>query len=245
MWSGAHKAVLSLEGLREELGRVESRWALGTQEDASEFLASILSMLREGFSGGSRALGPIDEIFQMETHTLLSCSTCGNERHIFEDSTQLEVDLPRKGTATIEECVTKSAGGTIETGVEWFCDACMTNVQANRRTVITKFPEVLVIILKRFQFTVKGGVKKKKNPIQLHRNQMNFGCQIGVQEAHYHLAGLIDHHGGLGGGHYTARVLNPQSQKWFNYDDSRVEEIAPPSRAESTPYAVLLRRSRI
>ncbi|GMH36783.1 hypothetical protein BSKO_04656 [Bryopsis sp. KO-2023] len=243
MWSGAHKAVLSLGGLREELGRVESRWALGTQEDASEFLASILSMLREGFSGGSRALSPIDEIFQIETHTQLSCPTCGNERHIFEDSTQLEVDLPRKGTATIEECVAKSAGGTIETGVEWFCGACMTNVQANRRTTITKFPEVLVIIVKRFQFTMKGGIKKKKNPIQLHGKPINFGCEMGVQEAYFHLAGVIDHHGGLGGGHYTARVLNPQTTKWFYYNDSRVEGIDEPCRAESTPYALLLRRS--
>ena len=31
--------------------------------------------------------------------------------------------------------------------------------------------------------------------------------------------------GGLGGGHYTAYALNPNKNKWFEFDDSSVSSV--------------------
>ncbi|CAM9508555.1 unnamed protein product, partial [Heterosigma akashiwo] len=43
--------------------------------------------------------------------------------------------------------------------------------------------------------------------------------------ARYDLAAVSNHFGGLGGGHYTAYARNEETGKWYDFDDSHVEEI--------------------
>lgn len=38
----------------------------------------------------------------------------------------------------------------------------------------------------------------------------------------YDLCGIVNHYGGLNGGHYTAACLNSESMKWYDYNDSKV-----------------------
>ena len=41
----------------------------------------------------------------------------------------------------------------------------------------------------------------------------------------YDLYGVVNHMGGLHGGHYTANCYNETHDKWFNFNDSSVSEI--------------------
>ena len=48
----------------------------------------------------------------------------------------------------------------------------------------------------------------------------NVGHQV------YDLIGVVNHYGGLGGGHYTAYCKHePSSGKWYDFDDSRVSSL--------------------
>ena len=38
----------------------------------------------------------------------------------------------------------------------------------------------------------------------------------------YDLVGLVNHRGGMGGGHYVAYAQNHKTKRWFEFDDSRV-----------------------
>lgn len=38
----------------------------------------------------------------------------------------------------------------------------------------------------------------------------------------YDLGGVVNHYGGLGGGHYTANALNMIDNRWYEYSDDRV-----------------------
>ncbi|KAI9138665.1 hypothetical protein BKA69DRAFT_1040757 [Paraphysoderma sedebokerense] len=49
------------------------------------------------------------------------------------------------------------------------------------------------------------------------------------QSTKYDLFALINHHGGLGGGHYVTYARNPITNCWFEYDDSKV---TPKSEAD-------------
>lgn len=41
----------------------------------------------------------------------------------------------------------------------------------------------------------------------------------------YDLVAVSQHHGGLGGGHYTAVARSSVDGKWYNFDDSHVSEV--------------------
>lgn len=43
----------------------------------------------------------------------------------------------------------------------------------------------------------------------------------------YDCYAVSNHYGGLGGGHYTAFAQMPNDKKWYCFDDSRVDDIAP------------------
>ena len=42
----------------------------------------------------------------------------------------------------------------------------------------------------------------------------------------YRLIGIINHFGGISGGHYTAFCRNQLNNKWYDFDDSDVTEIS-------------------
>lgn len=47
----------------------------------------------------------------------------------------------------------------------------------------------------------------------------------GVGEAVYDLRGVVNHYGGLNGGHYTAFALNEHDSRWYDFSDDRVSAV--------------------
>ncbi|XP_056225586.1 uncharacterized protein LOC130164709 isoform X2 [Seriola aureovittata] len=98
-----------------------------------------------------------------------------------------------------------------------FCDHCDAKADATVKCVIKHHPEVLMLLLKRFEFNYRYMTYVKNNcdvdvprTLQIPENQT------------YELYAVVDHFGDLRGGHYTATVKSEDDDRWYNFNDSRV-----------------------
>jgi ubiquitin C-terminal hydrolase len=57
----------------------------------------------------------------------------------------------------------------------------------------------------------------------------------------YEVRGISDHHGHLGGGHYTAQFKHPLTGEWWNMDDHTASSLPAPSFSSSN-YLFYFRR---
>jgi ubiquitin carboxyl-terminal hydrolase 20/33 len=63
-----------------------------------------------------------------------------------------------------------------------------------------------------------------------------------IGQTDYELKGIVDHHGGAGGGHYTAQCRHLASGAWMLYDDEGVQKMGAPIFGDST-YMLFFERS--
>jgi ubiquitin carboxyl-terminal hydrolase 4/11/15 len=99
----------------------------------------------------------------------------------------------------------------------WFCDRCKTKTDAERRTNWERTPDVLVVLLKRFQYT-SAGLEKLTVPISFPITDL----AIKAGSASYDLYGVVNHFGSLSSGHYTAACLDQASGQWAIFNDHQV-----------------------
>lgn len=57
------------------------------------------------------------------------------------------------------------------------------------------------------------------------RGQTQQQQQTSSTPAVYDLGGVVNHYGGLGGGHYTANAFNMFDNRWYEYSDDRVSVV--------------------
>eukprot|EP00913_Durusdinium_trenchii_P024336 g22847.t1 len=74
-------------------------------------------------------------------------------------------------------------------------------------------------------------------------------CQKGTKGTRYQLYGVINHHGNVGGGHYTANaVVVPPNAKgmdlgeWFTFNDSIVHKATEEDLDTQAAYVLFYRR---
>jgi ubiquitin C-terminal hydrolase len=88
-----------------------------------------------------------------------------------------------------------------------YCPGCKEHRQASKKLDLWRLPEILVVHLKRFSYS-----RYMKNKIDtfvsfpIHNLNMNKYVKqtIGDQQPMYELYAVINHYGGMGGGHYSA-----------------------------------------
>ena len=60
----------------------------------------------------------------------------------------------------------------------------------------------------------------------------------------YELIGVIEHRGGMGGGHYTAKCKNEITKKWYNFDDEHVTEETEQNILSNNAYILFYKRKK-
>jgi ubiquitin C-terminal hydrolase len=99
------------------------------------------------------------------------------------------------------------------------CDSCHSRSDAVRKIDFSRSPDVLVILLKRFQFS-GGGFERVPVPVEF--SETNFTIRAADSEEVYDLYGVVNHTGSLSSGHYTALCRDGDSGEWFLYNDHSV-----------------------
>ena len=128
------------------------------------------------------------------------------------------------------------------------------NSKTNQKQAVDKYigfwslPEIMVINLKRFVPTARYGVfKKNASRIGIPLDGACFSkyvCGYNPEKYVYDLYGVCNHHGSIGGGHYTATVRVADG-RWFIFDDSRVSEATTLTHLDGgAPYCLFYRRRR-
>ncbi|CAH1784497.1 unnamed protein product [Owenia fusiformis] len=117
----------------------------------------------------------------------------------------------------------------------WYCPKCKEHREASKQLSIWKLPHTMVIQLKRFSFRNLLWRDKIDKMVSfptrgLDMSPFLIGRKVCTEAPPiYDLYGIVNHHGGILGGHYTAfaKLADPSDWKrnekdWRLFDDSRV-----------------------
>jgi ubiquitin C-terminal hydrolase len=141
----------------------------------------------------------------------------------------------------------------------WYCPKCKEHVQATKILKPWSAPPVLIIQLKRF--TARSRINTK---VSFPTEGLDLSSILGAHSEEpalsptaaapaspsstppplYDLFAVSEHHGSLGGGHYTAQVKGIADPQWYVCDDSAVTPVgdAGSSLVTSAAYLLFYRR---
>lgn len=133
----------------------------------------------------------------------------------------------------------------------WKCDGCNKEVSAVVKSGISKMSDILIIHLKRFDGQ-SYFMKKIDTPVDypdtldssFFQDSMNLSSS-GIQNSiypKYNLIGVVFHHGSLSGGHYTSAARDPETNKWYEFNDSSVTKIQKEDVHSSNAYILFYQK---
>ncbi len=185
------------------------------QQDSYEFIIYLLDVvdkyLGNSINHNSSSMNNIlYNKFGMQTTSNIKCkmSNCGKESETI--STELFLQLPITDELDLSESyrMYKSVE-KLENDNSYFCEKCNKKVVARKNTITTKWPDNLIIVLKRFDYMMR-------------KDGRNFNIPLKWRHG-YKLKGAIIHMGSYGGGHYI--YFGEENNEWFIANDSHISKI--------------------
>ncbi|PIK57759.1 hypothetical protein BSL78_05367 [Apostichopus japonicus] len=144
---------------------------------------------------------------------------------------------------TLQDCFRAfTASEELDDNNPWFCPECKKHRKAMKTIAIQKFPNTLIVYLKRFvfhQFTSTKLDNKVHFPIEdlSFSEFMSPDCSLV-----YDLQSAVCHFGGVNAGHYTSFVRNPITDSWQYCNDETIEERAPSLEDAENIYILFYQR---
>jgi len=129
----------------------------------------------------------------------------------------------------------------------WFNEATGQLQDVQKRLSFWSLPNVLIIVLKRFEMNARGGLRKIQVPVDVPCSRADFSQYVhgyNRESYVYDLFGVCNHHGGSPmGGHYTATIKNANG-KWYGCNDTIVREVplSGDSIVSNLPYCLFYRK---
>jgi len=140
------------------------------------------------------------------------------------------------GQLSLQQCLLKNAEHEqLQEEDSVYCRKCKEHRRCWKKIEIWTLPSQLIVHLKRFgKDRIDGPLTKITTPIEFPL-ELDLGPYLAKKQqgSMYDLYGVVNHHGSLGGGHYTAHALvtaldgepiNGSVGEWFNFNDSRVSK---------------------
>ena len=134
----------------------------------------------------------------------------------------------------------------LEKNNEWYCKDCKKHQQAYKKLELFYTPKLLVLHLKRFEYSSMGRYRtyaeKIGANIDFPLENLELGGHIVGPDSNpvYELYAVSQHYGSCGGGHYTAICKN--NEKWYDCNDSSVSASSSSSVVSSSAYLLFYRR---
>eukprot|EP00933_Yihiella_yeosuensis_P073593 TRINITY_DN82304_c0_g1_i1.p1 TRINITY_DN82304_c0_g1~~TRINITY_DN82304_c0_g1_i1.p1 ORF type:complete len:471 (-),score=84.71 TRINITY_DN82304_c0_g1_i1:145-1557(-) len=245
-----------IDGLHEDLNRVpKPPKALSKDEDkADEKLsathgddfAAALGWLRHL----QRDKSFLVDLLQGQLRSSLTCSKCSYTSKRFDPFLYLSLPVAKSMTQVTDAIAQYLEAEHLTGDEQWHCEKCKKKVDATKKIDLWKLPPVLVLHLKRFEFDPKTQKFEKTD------NRLNMKLQgLDLQEfcsspqrdgSIYNVAGVANHSGVYGNGHYTAtcRTGGRGSGTWYHFCDSNVKEYSGRHVVTRESYVIFLVRNQ-
>ena len=129
----------------------------------------------------------------------------------------------------------------------WFNETTGKKQDVQKRLSFWSLPNVLIIVMKRFEMTARGHMRKIQVPVDVPCVRADFSKYVigyNKESYVYELFGVCNHHGGSPmGGHYTATIKNANG-KWYGCNDTIVREVplTGDSIVSNLPYCLFYRK---
>jgi len=240
-----------LEGINDDLSRVVTKPAY--KELTADPKKNIQDISDEWFNYMlARDNSIITDLFCGQLLSKTVCTHCKNESLAFDNFWDLALSFNKALMNKSQHLSEMLEQFLKEEELEdlFYCEKCKVRRKSKKRFVIWRLPKVLVVQLKRFEYSHWRGDKINKSvtfPVKnFNLSQFTQESNDGsVRNANYTLCGIVNHGGSLNGGHYTAECMNNENKRWYDFNDSMVSEttMKMDECSSSSPYILFYVKS--
>ncbi|KAJ7943718.1 Ubiquitin carboxyl-terminal hydrolase [Quillaja saponaria] len=224
---------LSPISILSKLHKIGSHLGQGREEDAHEFLRCAVDTLQSACLKEAGPVGPFAEETTLVGQTFggylrskIKCLKCLGKSERYERMMDLTVEIGGD-IGTLEEALAQfTAPEILEKDNKYNCSRCNSYEKARKKLTVLEAPNILTIVLKRFQ---SGNFEKLNKSVQFPEalNMAPFMSGTRDKSPLYRLYAVVVHLDIVNAafsGHYVCYVKNLQGE-WFRIDDSRVEPV--------------------
>ncbi|KAK9069517.1 hypothetical protein SSX86_011421 [Deinandra increscens subsp. villosa] len=224
----------------------------GREEDAHEFLRYAVDTLQSVClkEAGTKATNSVEEettliglTFGGYLRSKIKCMKCGGKSERHERMMDLTVEI-EGDIRTLEEALDKFTCTEILDGENKYkCSRCKSYEKAKKRLTLLEAPNVLTIVLKRFQSGKFGKLNKSIRFPEI-LDMAPYVSGTSDKSPVYRLYGVVVHMDVMNAafsGHYVCYVKNIEN-RWFKIDDNRVKEVDVDSVLTKGAYMLLYAR---
>ena len=138
------------------------------------------------------------------------CFQCQNTSISYHNYFDINLQIPKKNNIDLGDCFNEEflKVEKLDGDNKYYCSNCKTKVIASKKKEIETVPDVVFILLKRFDNN-----SKITTPVKIYQN-------IILENNKLELISTVNHYGGIHGGHYTANVK--KNNCWYNANDSSI-----------------------
>ncbi|XP_058101095.1 ubiquitin C-terminal hydrolase 15-like isoform X2 [Magnolia sinica] len=245
---------LSPSRILSHMRNIGCRMGGGDQEDAHEFLrllvTSMQSICLEGMGGEKEVDSSLQEttliqqIFGGRLRSKVKCLKCHHESERYENIMDLTLEI-QGWVESLEDALTQFTAPEDLDGENMYrCGRCAAYVKARKQLSIHEAPNILTIVLKRFQTGKYGKINKCISfPDML--DMIPFMTGTGDSPPLYTLYGVVVHLDTLNAsfsGHYVSYVKDLQGT-WLRIDDTEVEPVPMSQVMSEGAYILFYSRS--
>ena len=169
---------------------------------------------------------PIETLFSGMFYSSIYCPECKHETTVYDPFTFLSLPVKQRyfGSENLVDCLKNfTESSKLDESNKWKCDNCGKLVCATTRMGIERCPNILIIHLKRFEFSLERTVKIETDVSFPNELDLHSFCEHDRGKAK--LISVIYHSGSIYNGHYTASSLDPLTNTWYYYNDSFVSKV--------------------
>ncbi|CAF1154692.1 unnamed protein product [Rotaria sordida] len=174
---------------------------------------------------------------------------CSEKDHISSITSGIQTRSQQKRLTTLLDCFkyfTKRE--VLSDDNVWYCRKCNELKKATKKIDLWVLPKVLIIKLKRFNYTryfrdkIDLLIECPLQNLDLSQFVLNPNEKA---KAKYNLIAVSNHMGGLGGGHYTAHAKNSNDNKWHTFDDSYVSDVNEDNIISKAAYVLVYQQQHL
>lgn len=191
---------------------------------------------------GEITLQPSDCLTVHICETLSSEQVCDSQ-YVHEDPSM--AGLRSSEPTTIMDCFGAFTQSEIlDEHNPWYCPQCERNQCAKKTMTVWRYPDNLIIHLKRFVYQDLSSTKVDTKVIFPKEGMDVRGFLSGPSSSGlvYDLYSIVCHFGGASAGHYTCYSKHPLTTQWYYNNDESVSQQGPSDSEYSSGYVLFYQR---